>query len=59
LRQRKSSPLFDFAQSQRAIGAHTRENNADAMLLLILRQGSEEKINWQTLSALRQGFKQM
>jgi len=59
LRQCQSRLLFDFSQTQRAIGAHARENDADTLLLLILRQGAEEKIDRQAQPARRHGFEQV
>jgi hypothetical protein len=46
-------------QPQGAVGAHAGENDADAMFLLVLRQGAEEEINWQAQSARGCRFEQM
>jgi hypothetical protein len=59
LHQHHARILFDGPQPQRAVGAHARENNANAVFLLVLRQGAEEEINRQAQSARRCRFEQV
>ncbi len=59
LHQHHARLFLDGAQAQRAVGAHARKNHADAVLLLVLRQGAEEKINRQAQPARRRRFEQM
>ena len=50
------SPFFlDGPQAQRAVGAHPREDDADAAVLLVIRQRAEKEINRQTHAARRDG----
>ena len=39
--------LLDGPEAQRAVGAHAREDDADALLLPVIGQGAEEEINRQ------------
>ena len=59
LHQHHARLLFDGPQAQRAVGAHARKNNADAVVLLVLRQGTEEEINGQAQSSRRHGIQQV
>jgi hypothetical protein len=59
LHQHDACLLFDGPQSQRAVGAHARENDAQAVFLLVLGQGAEEEINRQAQSQRRRGFEQV
>ena len=59
LHQHHARLFLDGPQAQRAVGAHARENHADAVLLLVLRQGAEEEINRQAQSARRRRIEQV
>ena len=45
----KDHPGFflDGPEAQRAVGAHAREDHADALVLPVIGQGAEEEINGQ------------
>ncbi len=54
------APLFlDGPQTQRAVGAHAGQDDADAVLLLVMRQGAEEEINRQAQAARRDSIEQV
>ena len=59
LHQHHARLFLDGAQTQRAVGAHAGKNHADAVLLLVLRQGAEEEINRQAQPARRRRFEQV
>jgi hypothetical protein len=44
---------------QRAVRAHAGKNHADAVFLLVLRQGAEKEINRQAQPARRRRFEQV
>ena len=59
LHQHHARLLLDGPQAQRAVGAHAGKNHADAVLLLVLRQGAEEEINRQAQPARRRRLEQV
>ncbi len=59
LHQHHARLFLDGAQPQRAVGAHAGEDHPDAALLLVFRQGTQEKINGQSQSPGRGGLQQM
>ena len=46
-------------QTQRAVGAHAREDDADAFVLQVVRQGTKEEINGQAEPPWRRRIKQV
>ena len=59
LHQHHARLFLDGPQAQRAVGTHAGKDHADAVFLLVLRQGAEEKINRQAQPARRGRFEQM
>ena len=59
LHQHDARLFLDGAQTHRAVRAHAGKNHADAVLLLILRQRAEEKINRQPHPARRGRLEQV
>ena len=59
LHQHHARLLLDGPQAQRAVRAHAGENDADAPLLLVLRQGAEEEIDRQAQAAGRRRLEQV
>ena len=51
LNQRDTRFLFDGAQPERAVSAHARKNDADTVLLPVLRQRAKKEINRQAQAA--------
>ena len=59
LHQHHARLLLDGPQAQRAVGAHAREDDADAALLPVLGQGAEEEIDRQAQAAGRRRLEQV
>lgn len=51
--------LLDRTQPQRAVRAHAGQDHADAVLLLVGRQGTEEVVDGQVQAARRRRFEQV
>ena len=52
LNERGAGPLLHRAQSERSVGAHSRQDHPDGIPLLILGKRSEEKIDRQVGKSL-------
>ena len=59
LHQHHAGFFLDGPQPQRAVGTHAREDHADAVLLPVLRQRAEEKIDRQAQPARRGRLEQV
>ena len=59
LHQHHPGLFLDGAQPERAVGTHAGENHVNAVVLPVLRQGAEEKINGQAQPARRHRFEQV
>ena len=59
LRHDHAAFALDRARAERAVAARAREHDANRALVLILRQGAEEEIDWQPQSPWRRRLEQV
>ena len=59
LGQHQAALTLDFARPQRAVAAGAGEHDANGPLVLVLCQGTEEKINRQALGASSDRFDEL